>query len=87
MGTYLIHLVNRLATENVTATLFHGRNFEVNVEENITGNAVTMWTATMTPAISTSPSPFNPLVGPLSQILYDTLIGTVSTVIGGLLRG
>jgi len=62
-GTYVIHLANRWSANNVTATLFYGRNFEVTVSETIR-----MWqTVTTTTMTLTTPST-NPWIGPLVQI-------------------
>lgn len=62
-GTYIIHLANRCSANNVTATLFYGRNFEVTVSETIR-----MW-HTIATTTMTLTTPFtNPWVEPLVQI-------------------
>ncbi|MFZ0965468.1 MAG: hypothetical protein WAN82_02445 [Candidatus Bathyarchaeia archaeon] len=65
-GTYVIHLVNRCSTNNVTATLFYGRNFNLvlNAEIGMTWNTVTTWTTT----VSVPSAPSNPWIGPLVQV-------------------
>jgi len=74
-GTYVIHLANRLSTNNVTATLFYGRNFYIvlSAEVSLAFTTVTALTTT----VSSPSNPFNPLTGLLTQIgiiIFTTVV-------------
>lgn len=80
-GTYVIHMANRLATDNVTATLYYGINFTVVSNEQVrTWHTISTWTMTT----STIAPPFQ-WTGPLSQIVYVAFTVILSTVLAGLI--
>ncbi|MDH5266326.1 MAG: emp24/gp25L/p24 family protein [Candidatus Bathyarchaeota archaeon] len=49
-GTYVIHLANRFSTNNITATLNYGVNFEITLHVKIplTWHTISVWQVTLT---------------------------------------
>lgn len=81
-GNYTFHIVNSWSTNNVTATLWYGRNFEVTMQENIrTWHDITSWTFTA----STAATPTFPWAEPLMKSLGSILSSILVTVLSALL--
>lgn len=81
-GTYIIHLANRLSADNVTATLFYGRN---HVLVLYGGVHVNFDTIAMPQTVFVLPIS-NPWVGPLSQIGIIIFTAVVGPLLVSLIR-
>ena len=84
-GTYVIHLANRLSTNNdVTAILFYGKNFYIvlSAEVSLAFSTVTALTTT----VSSPSNPFNPLTGLLIQIGIFIFTVVVAPLLVSLFR-
>jgi hypothetical protein len=78
-GTYVIHLVNRLAINNVTATLSYGRNFDVVLKW------VEIATLTFTSSATTVLPISIPWIEPLVQIILIVFTAVICPVIANVL--
>jgi len=86
-GTYLIHLANRGSIDNVTATLFYGKNFNYVFSETVR----TWHTITTTMTVSTqSPTSIGILYYVqefLMSVAKDTVVQVLGALLGVLLLG
>jgi hypothetical protein len=80
-GTYTFHLANRRLDNNVTATLWYGKNFEL----ILYGNIQMHWETASIMETAVVPPSSNPSIGWLTQILL-AIFGMLLSVLGAILK-
>jgi hypothetical protein len=87
IGAYVIHLANRWLTDNVTATLYYGRNFAFVETSEATWHTATTWEIATTTSHTILPP--TEIISPIGQfavsVVGETLVYVLSTVIGALI--